>query len=127
LSLWVFALLTQGDLGGPLFVFKGTSMTKKNSVNLLSGSTDFLQDGNNVIQKSTQIISQSFMDDLKESRNQTSGKPSGEFMRVASIPTTVVEKWMREGFNIWEASGTEIVKRLKNESLDGFLATDKRI
>jgi len=102
-------------------------MTNKSSVNLLSGSTDFLQDGSSVIQKSSQIISQSFMDDLKDSRNQTSNKPSGEFMRVASIPTTVVEKWLREGFNVWEQSGTEIVKRLRNESLDGFLATDKRI
>jgi hypothetical protein len=23
------------------------------------------------------------------------------FHRIASIPTVVVEKWMREGFNIW--------------------------
>ena len=34
-------------------------------------------------------------------------------MRVASIPTIVVEKWMREGFNIMsgEHSAAEIVKR----------------
>jgi hypothetical protein len=51
----------------------------------------------------------------------------GEFHRVASIPTVVVEKWLREGFNIWEASGPEIVKRLKAENLDAFMATEKRI
>jgi len=48
-------------------------------------------------------------------------------MRVASIPTVVVEKWMREGFNIWEVTGQEIVKRLKEQNLDGFMATDKRV
>jgi hypothetical protein len=48
-------------------------------------------------------------------------------MRVASIPTAVVEQWMREGFNIWEATGQEIVKRLKDQALDGFMATNKRI
>ena len=48
-------------------------------------------------------------------------------MRVASIPTAVVEKWMREGFNLWEADGKEIVRKLKAEHLDMFLATEKRI
>ncbi|MBP13003.1 MAG: hypothetical protein CMA71_05660 [Euryarchaeota archaeon] len=75
----------------------------------------------------SQNISKAFLDDLKDTRNQTSNVPSGDFLRVASIPTVVAEKWMREGFNLWEASGSEIVKRLKNENLDYFLATDKRI
>ena len=50
-------------------------------------------------------------------------------MRVASIPTVVVEKWMREGFNIMsgEHSASEIVKRLKNENLEAFLTTEKSV
>jgi len=53
----------------------------------------------------------------------------GDFHRVASIPTVVVEKWMREGFNIWDKNvkASEIVSRLKAEHLDGFLTTTKRI
>jgi len=109
-----------------LFSFKDRAMDK-NNVNLLSANTDFIQDNDRVIRKNTQNISQAFLDDLKDTRNQTSGTPSGEFLRVASIPTVVVEKWMREGFNVWEATGKEIVKRLKDENLDAFLATDKRI
>ena len=124
--LGVSALLTLVWLGWPSFVYQGDHMLIKDP-KLVSVETDFLQQGNNVIRKSTQEISQAFLDDLKDARNETSGKPSGEFMRVASIPTVVVEKWMREGFNIWEASATEIVKRLKSEDLDVFLATDKRI
>ena len=99
----------------------------KNKVNLVDPDVNFIQDNDRVMRENSQKISQAFLDDLKDTRNQTSNVPSGEFLRVASIPTGVVEKWMREGFNVWEASGKEIVKRLKNENLDYFLATDKRI
>lgn len=109
-----------------LFAFQGDKMDK-NKVNLVSASTDFIEDDDKLVLHHSQNISKSFLDDLTDSRNHTSGVPSGEFLRVASIPTIVVEKWMREGFNIWEASGKEIVKRLKDEDLGGFMATDKRI
>ena len=48
-------------------------------------------------------------------------------MRVASIPTGVIEQWTREGFNIYEESGKAIIKRLREQSLDAFITTDKRI
>jgi len=94
---------------------------------LIQSDTDFIDHNDGLIRKHTQQISQSFLDDLKDARNESTSKPMGEFHRVASIPTVVVEKWLREGFNIWEASGPEIVKRLKAENLDAFMATEKRI
>jgi hypothetical protein len=41
----------------------------------------------------------------------------------------VVEKWMREGFDIMGPGITaaDIVKRLKAENLDAFLTTDKSV
>ena len=51
----------------------------------------------------------------------------GELMRAASIPVAVVDQWTREGFNIYEATGKEIIKRLRDQNLDYFLATEKRI
>jgi hypothetical protein len=51
-------------------------------------------------------------------------------MKLASIPTVVVEKWMREGFDILtdrNITPAQIVKKLKEENLDGFLATEKRL
>jgi hypothetical protein len=101
--------------------------TKKSGVDLLGVNTDFIQQGNDVIRKHTQEISQSFLDDLKDSRNASKDQREGDFMRVASIPTVIVEQWLREGFNIWEATGLEIVKRLKDQNLGDFMATDKRI
>lgn len=86
-----------------------------------------MQQAGATVRKHTQHISQAFLDDLKDSRNASKDQREGEFMRVASIPTVVVEKWLREGFNVWEATGQEIVKRLKAENLDAFLATDKSL
>ena len=102
-------------------------MTNKTQPTLLQSETDFVSDHGELFQKHTQHISQSFLDDLKDARNDSGSKPTGEMMRVASIPTAVVEKWMREGFNIWEAKGSEIVRKLKNEDLDMFLTTNKRV
>ena len=78
------------------------------------------------IPKQSQLASRRFSRNAEAS----SGQREGEFMRVASIPTAVVEKWMREGFNILTMgtlTGADIVKRLKAENLDAFLTTDKSI
>lgn len=75
------------------------------SLDLLGVSTDFLEQGNDLVRKHTQNISQAFLDDLKDSRNASTSGNSGEFMRAASIPVAVIEQWTREGFNIYEATG----------------------
>ena len=99
----------------------------KHEPKLIQSNTEFLDDAGDFTRKHSQHITQDFLDDLKQSRDASMSTRAGEMMRVASIPTVVVEKWLREGFNIWEASGSEIVKRLKAEDLDMFLATNKRI
>jgi hypothetical protein len=79
--------------------------------------------------KKQQIITDAFMDDLKDARF-ASKAPAGNFHKVASIPVAIIEKWMREGFDILKdknITAAQIVKRLKAEGLDGFLATNKRI
>ena len=86
-------------------------------------------DAGGVFQRHTQDISDDFLTSLKEQRNASTKQREGEFMRVASIPTIVVEKWMREGFDILSGKHTaaEIVKRLKTENLDAFLTTEKSV
>ena len=82
-----------------------------------------------VFRKHTQQISQSFLDNVAEQRNRSREQRENEFMSVAQIPTIVVEKWMREGFDIFsgEHSAADIVKRLKRENLDAFLTTEKSV
>ena len=88
---------------------------------------DWLENAEGLATKRSQYISQEFLDDLKDSRIQSTKQREGDFMRVASIPVAVVDKWKREGFDIFEETGAAIVKRLKNEDLGFFMATDKQI
>jgi hypothetical protein len=103
------------------------SNNKSNGIDLLGVNTQYLQTGNDVYRKHTQDISQAFLDDLKDSRNASKDQHEGEYMRVAAIPVAVVEQWQREGFNIYEATPVEIVKRLKDQNLEAFMATEKSI
>ena len=103
-------------------------MTKdtKPARTLLGVETEYLQEGNNVTFKNTQNITTAFLDDLKDSRNASTETREKDFQRVASIPVVVHEQWLREGFDLYKASVKEITKRLRDQSLDYFMATDKR-
>lgn len=92
--------------------------------------TDFDCHADGLFMKKSQNIPQQFLDDLKEQRDNSTAQAEGNFMRVASIPVAVVEKWMKQdGFNIFDANvnGKEIIRRLKAENLDAFLTTNKSI
>lgn len=104
-------------------------MTKDNKPaprTLLGVETEYLQEGDRVTFKNTQNITTAFLDDLKDSRNASSETREKDFQRVASIPVVVHEQWLREGFDLYKASVKEITKRLRDQSLDYFMATNKR-
>ena len=50
-------------------------------------------------------------------------------MSIAQIPVVVVEQWMREGFDITgpDITAAQIVAKLKQESLEAFLTTEKSV
>jgi len=50
---------------------------KKKHVDLIGINTDYLQEGDNVVRKHTQEISQAFLDDLKDSRNESTKQREG--------------------------------------------------
>ena len=100
--------------------------TKPDPHTLLGVETEYLQEGNNVTFKNTQTITAAFLDDLKDSRNASTETREKEFQRVASIPVAVHEQWLREGFDLYQHSVKEITKRLRDQSLDYFMATNKR-
>lgn len=98
-------------------------------VDLIGIDTQFGCDVDGVFRKHTQAIGDDFLAGLKEQRNASKDQREGDFMRVASIPVVVVEKWMRQGFDVMSGkhSAAEIVKRLKDENLDAFLTTEKSV
>lgn len=105
-------------------------MTDKKPTPLIGVDTNFYDNADGVYRKHDQHIPSSFLQDLADMRHNSSMKREDEYMKVASIPTVVVEKWLREGFDIMgdrNISPADIVKKLKAEGLEDFLATGKRV
>jgi len=77
----------------------------------------------------TQHIPEEFIRGMREEYDDSMNAkvlPDGSH-RVARIPTAVVEKWLMEGFNIYEHSHRDIIKRLREEHLDYFITTKKAL
>ncbi len=110
----------------PLF-FKEIQVSKK--IDLVGVNNDFSEEADSLVRTDSQHISQTFLDNLKDRRNQSNHQLEGDFQHVASIPVIFVEKWKKEGFDIMDGSipFKEIVKKLKAENLDGFMATEKSV
>jgi hypothetical protein len=98
----------------------------ENGTNFVVPDYDILGDFEAI--KRTQEITDDFLKDNKELRDASHNK-AGDYHKLASIPTVVVEKWMREGFNIFDKNVTakEILTRLRTEDLHAFLTSDKRL
>lgn len=83
--------------------------------------------GTQLVIKNEQYIPDEFVSTLKRDKIDTLHTPEGEFMKVCSIPTGVVEKWLTEGFDINHEHIKAIISRLNKEHLDAFITTRKRI
>jgi len=97
---------------------------------IIEGVTDFheirSEPGKLVIAQEQNIPDQ-FISDLKRAKADSTDKREGEFMHVAAIPVLVHEKWLREGFDCTKAPIKETLKRLREQHLDAFIVTNKRI
>lgn len=74
-----------------------------------------------------QDISDPFLDRIKDVRTASPNRRENEFMEIAEIPVAVVEKWKREGFDIYRESAKSILRRLSAENLGYFISTSKHI
>ena len=100
-----------------------------NKIDLVGVQNDFSEEAGNLVRTDSQQISQGFLDDLKDKRNHSTNQLEGDFQHGASRPVIFVEKWKKEGFDIMDGSVPfkEIIKKLKAENLDGFMATEKSV
>lgn len=73
-----------------------------------------------------QDITPQFLNDCATARFE-SNTPSKDLHHIAAIPVVVVEKWLSEGFDIYQETPRAILRRLREESLDSFITTNKRI
>lgn len=74
-----------------------------------------------------QEITDEFLRETKEARAASSHAPMGDYHKVASIPAAVADVWKRQGFDVFTAPAREILKRLREENLDAFITTTKRV
>lgn len=81
--------------------------------------------GGDLVIKAEQYIPDDFVTACRNERADSLSTPAGEFHRVASIPTSVVDEWRAQGFDINVEPVSEILKRLRNKQLDGFITSNK--
>jgi predicted transcriptional regulator len=92
---------------------------------LIDKLVGFGENADGLFIKQTQYIPDDYLSDLRKEREDSLSTPAGEFHRVASIPTAIVDKWIAEGFDINVAPIAEILKRLRSEQFDGFITSNK--
>lgn len=75
-----------------------------------------------------QVITDHFKTALKDDRAESTRKREKNFMHIGSIPVIFVNKWKREGFDIFDKNVTfrDIARKLREEGLDDFITTAKR-
>jgi hypothetical protein len=73
-----------------------------------------------------QEITDDFLDHCKAARDG-SHERAGEYHQVASVPTSVAELWLKQGFDIYREPAKAILKRLRDQQLDAFITTNKRV
>jgi len=77
--------------------------------------------------KGEQEIPGHVFSDLSDLRVRSANRREGDMMKIASIPVVVVDKWAREGFDVFKHSAKEIVAKLKSEDMGYFMATSKNL
>lgn len=67
-----------------------------------------------------QELGQDFFDDLEQAKEDFHFRLNG-LTPVASIPEALVNKWLREGFDFWNAPANEIIRKLRIEEYEMFI------
>lgn len=101
--------------------------TNINPNQFIDQQVDFEETSDGLVIEKYQEIPQYFLDSLRRQRDNSKSVREGEYMRVASIPVAVVDRWQADGFDFTNATAAQIVAKLKLENLDGFLTTNKNV
>ena len=86
----------------------------------------FDQNVEGLFTKHHQDIDSGFLGRLRDKRNASAHSPTGDYMHVASVPAVFIHKWLKEGFNAYQAPVKDVVAKLRADGLEQFLASDKR-
>lgn len=94
---------------------------------LLDNEVQFKTNADGLYLLHEQSITSEFLDSCKDMRAAQADLRSRELNQVASVPTAVVELWLRQGRDVWNASPREIVQWLEKDSLQAFITSPGRV
>lgn len=94
---------------------------------IIDATISFEENAEGLLIHQRQEIPHEFLNDLRLKREDSLHTPTGTFAHLCSVPALTAAKWKREGFDIMREPVREIIKRLRKEQLDAFIATNKRV
>lgn len=99
------------------------------AIQLLDKLVSFDEDHANqsLVVKHEQEIPDDHISALKRDKIDTLHTPTGDFYRVATIPVSIVEQWLREGYDIHKEDIRSTLARLRKLDMDAFITTRKAI
>jgi hypothetical protein len=71
--------------------------------------------------KHSQVIPDEYIQALRRDKVDTLHTPKGDFYRVATVPTAIVDMWLTEGFDIHKESIQATLARLRKHDMDAFI------
>jgi hypothetical protein len=74
----------------------------------------------------TQEIPGHHIQELRD-RHTGVGDPTGDLLWVGEVPAATADRWMREGYNVFEEPIRKTLAKLKAEDMGVFVGTSKRI
>lgn len=75
----------------------------------------------------TQAITPEFLKRQEEMRQWSKHNRAGDYHEVAAIPQILVDRWQKEGFDVFVEPARKIVAKLKRENFEYFLSTAKQV
>ncbi len=93
---------------------------------ILDAEATITRDVDGLVLEKTQELTPDFLA-WCQSVKDASHERATDYHLAVSVPTIFVEKWAREGFDIYRASLKDIRKRLHAEGLDAFDVSKKRL
>jgi hypothetical protein len=76
--------------------------------------------------KYSQIITDDYLQSIQD-RHTGINDVTGNFLFVGSVPAGLVDRWLREGYDVYKEPIRKTLAKLKAENFGRFVATSKSI
>lgn len=96
-----------------------------NTLALLDNEPTIGANADGVFIRRDQEVTDGLLAHLADERHANAYMRNREYRLAASVPTSVVEVWLAQGRPVYSASCKDIVKWLRADGLDAFIASKR--